>query len=192
MSVTSAMSVNHRCFRWLQAGVAILLFTTCASAATPPALPPWTSVPPLVVQAVCTKLQSEGLGGRINVVTTTEPIITRESLLGLAAAADQQSKTDPTQLAAAISATTSKLPVNVEVTPETCDLHGVASAHDSRDDELLLQLSPPFVNPFVRRSTGILARLSLGGEAPQWYWIPLGSKNGAWLVSMPMSLAVPH
>lgn len=193
MRVTSAMSVNDRCFRWLQAGAAILLFTTCASGATPPpALPPWTSVPPLVVQAVCSKLQNEGLGGRINVVTTTEPIITRESLLGLAAAADQQSKTDPTQLAAAISAATSKLPVTTEVTPETCDLHAVASAHDSRDDELLLQLSAPFVNPFVRRSTGILARLSLGGEAPQWYWIPLGTKNGVWLVSMPMSLAVPH
>lgn len=170
----------------------LLLGATSASAAAPPPLPPWTSIPPTVVQAVCSKLQSEGLSGRINVVTTTEPIITRESLLGLAAAADQQSKNDPTQLAAAISAATSKLPVSVEVATETCDLHAIATAHDSRDDELLLQLSAPFVNPFVRRSTGILARLSLGGEAPQWYWIPLGTKNGTWLTSLPMSLAVPH
>lgn len=169
-----------------------LLLGTCGATPRPPALPPWTSIPPTVVQAVCSKLQSEGLGGRINIVTTTEPIITRESLLGLAAAADQQSKNDPTQLAAALSAATTKLPVTVETTSEMCDLHAVASAHDSREDELLLQLSPPFVNPFERRSTGILARLSLGGEAPQWYWVPLGTKNGVWLVSLPLSLAVPH
>jgi hypothetical protein len=145
-----------------------------------------------VVQALCTKLQSEGLGGRGNVVATTEPLITRASLVGLAAAVDQDPKNDPTQLAAAISATTSKLPVTVEAAPDTCDLQAVASAGEARGDEMLLQLSPPFVNPFQRGSTGLLARLSLGGEAPQWYWVPLGAKNGTWLASLPMSLAVPH
>lgn len=177
----------------MKAIVALALFVlACGSTPPPPPAPTtWTSLPPSIVQALCTKLHSEGLSGRVNIITTTSPLITHESLFGLAAAADEQGKKDPAKLNAVLAVASLKLPIAIEGTG-TCELHPIASAAEGHSDEMLLEVSPPFANPFVRKSTGLLARLSLAGEAPQWYWVPLGLHAGQWLPSLPTALAVPH
>ncbi len=170
-----------------------LLFTSCMLKPPPPAtVPQWTAVPAIVVQTMCVKFHTEGMGGAVKVVTSTEPLITRESLLGLAEEGQQESKQDPAQLAASIAAGAPKLPVIVEAQGDTCEFHPVASAKDVRGDEMMLQLSPPLVNPFEHQFAGLFARLSLGGENPQWYWVPLASKNGKWFAGTPLAIAVPH
>src|SRR5260221_10627628 len=81
-----------------------LLATSCMLKPPPPAtVPQWTAVPAIVVQAMCVKFHTEGMGGAVKVVTSTEPLITRESLLGLAEEGQQESKQDPAQLAASIA-----------------------------------------------------------------------------------------
>jgi hypothetical protein len=172
-----------------------LLATSCSLKPPPPAtVPQWTAVPAVVVQAMCIKLHTEGMSGAVNVVSSTEPLITRESLIGLGEVAEQQdSKKDPSQVAASLAAGAPKLPVVIEVPEGSCEFHAVASAKEARDDEMLLQLSSPLVNPYERESAGLFARLSLGGENPQWYWVPLAkTKEGKWLAGTPLSIAVPH
>lgn len=175
--------------------VLTLLSISCALKPPPPAtVPQWTAVPAVVVQAMCIKFHTEGMSGAVKVVTSTEPLITRESLIGLGEVAEQSdSKNDPAQLASSIAAGAPKLPVIVEVPADTCELLPVASAKDVRGDEMLLQLSSPLVNPYEKQFAGLFARLSVGGENPQWYWVPLAtSKTGKWLAGTPLSIAVPH
>jgi hypothetical protein len=160
----------------------------------PPAtVPQWEAVPAVVVQAMCIKLHTEGMSGPVTVVSSTEPLITRESLMGLGEIADQaDSKKDPSLLATSIAAGSPKLPVTVEV-PEGCEFHAVASVKEVRGDEMVLQISSPLVNPYEKVSAGLFARLSLGGENPQWYWVPLAkTKEGKWVAGTPLSIAVPH
>ena len=127
---------------WIHRGPLVfvaLLFTSCMLKPPPPAtVPQWTAVPAIVVQAMCVKFHTEGMGGAVNVVTSTEPLITRESLLGLAEEGQQESKQDPAQLAASIAAGAPKLPVIVEAQGDTCEFHPVASAKDVRGDEMKL------------------------------------------------------
>jgi hypothetical protein len=173
----------------------LLLSTSCAMLKPLPAakVPAWTALPATVVQAMCAKLHSEGMGGTVNVVTTTEPLITRESLLGLEEAAGQDAKRDGGRMEAAITAGAMKLPVTVEMEEgASCQFRPVATAKGLRRDEMVLQFSPPFANPFERTEAGVLARLSLAGDAPQWYWIPVAARNEKWFAGMPLSLAVGH
>jgi hypothetical protein len=52
-----------------------------------------------------------------------------------------------------------------------CELSSVV---DPPRDELFLQLSDPFVNPFVAGELGILGRLSFGGNpGATWFWAVL-------------------
>jgi hypothetical protein len=172
----------------------ILLLAACASSSNKPpveTVPRWTAVPSSIVQAMCTKLHTEGMRNTVNVETTTEPLITRETLIGLAEAAEQQTRQDPEKLAAIINGGKSMIPVTVDG-DGGCSFHPVTRAKDGRTDEMLLQFSPPLVNPFERGSAGVFARLSLAGEAPQWYWVPIRQKNGTWYPGMPMSLAPPR
>jgi hypothetical protein len=172
----------------------ILLLAACASSSNKPpveTVPRWTAVPSSIVQAMCTKLHTEGMRNTVNVETTTEPLITRETLIGLAEAAEQQTRQDPEKLAAIINGGKSMIPVTVDG-DGSCSFHPVTRAKDGRTDEMLLQFSPPLVNPFERGSAGVFARLSLAGEAPQWYWVPIRQKNGTWYPGMPMSLAPPR
>jgi hypothetical protein len=140
------------------------------------------------------KLKGEGFIGAVRVVTTTEPLITRESLLGLAEAADVKPRKDPQELAEAMAeAAPKELPIEIQPA-EGCDMQPAASIRELKGDEMVLQFSAPFVNPFVRggAESGVFARLSLAGEAPQWYWVPLKVKDGKWFAGMPRSIAVPH
>jgi hypothetical protein len=47
---------------------------------------------------------------------------------------------------------------------------------------LVVELSAPFVNPFVRGESGLFARMSAGGQGSQWYWIPIAERNGQWAI----------
>jgi hypothetical protein len=157
----------------------------------PPAPPfeTWTSVPAFVVDAVCGKLQSEGLGGTVDIVTTTEPIITRESMFGLAAAAESKTRENPTQVTAVTEAGKVKLPLTIEAAG--CEFRTIANVREARGDEMVVQISVPFLNPYERKSAGLFARLSLGGHSSQWYWVPFGQHEGKWFAATPRALAVP-
>lgn len=172
----------------------LLLSTSCAMLKPPPPaqVPVWTALPSTVVQAMCAKLHSEGMGGSVNVVAFTEPLITRESLLGMEEAAGSDAKRDGARVEAAIRAGTTKMPVTIETDGQSCEFRPIPTAKGLRRDEMVLQFSPPFANPFERTEAGVLARLSLAGEAPQWYWIPVASKNDMWFAGNPLSLAVSH
>ncbi len=178
------------------AGAVLALLTGCASSSTPqkvyspaPAFDTWTSVPAFVVDAVCGKLQSEGLGGKVDIVATTEPIITRESLFGLAAAAESKTRENPSQVLAVTEAGKARLPLTIEAAG--CELHKISTVRDARGDDMVLQISPPFVNPYERKSAGLFARLSLAGQSSQWYWVPFGQHEGKWFAGTPLALAVP-
>jgi hypothetical protein len=173
--------------------VAAVFAAALQMGAKPVEAPVWTALPPDVARAMCVKLKREGFLGEVRVVMTTEPFITRESLLGLAEAADVHPRKDPQELAAALAEAAPKLPVLIEPA-EGCNMRPAASAHEVASDEMMLQFSPPIVNPFKRGDVGLFARLSLRGEAPQWYWVPLTlkGKDGKWFAGMPYSIAVPH
>jgi hypothetical protein len=42
----------------------------------------------------------------------------------------------------------------------------------------VVEFSPPFINPFTKGESGVLVRMSVGNHDAQWYWIPLGERQG--------------
>ena len=57
-------------------------------------------------------------------------------------------------------------------------------------DAMILEFSTPFPNPFSRNQMGVLARLTVGGESPTWYWIPLVQQKDRWIAGQPSTLSV--
>ena len=56
-------------------------------------------------------------------------------------------------------------------------------------DTMVVELSAPVANP-AHRAAGIVARVTLGGTHPSWYWIELNPRPSAWAVGriFPLSL----
>jgi hypothetical protein len=52
----------------------------------------------------------------------------------------------------------------------------------------VVELSAPFANPFGKEA-GIVARVSLGGQHPAYYYIPLASRGDHWVVGYVSVLA---
>lgn len=163
----------------------LAIFVACS---TPPAATAPTNVPSTVIGALCARMHGEGIGGEVTVVRTTEPLITRESMIALANAAYYHGKEDPGRFAEAIAAQLPKMPIIVS--SEGCELRAIDTATEARGDAMLLQISGPFLNPFVHGSAGVFARVSLGNEAAQWYWVPVSLRNGAWYAGLPLPINV--
>lgn len=65
--------------------------------------------------------------------------------------------------------------------------------HEDRPDpdELFLELSSPFANPYAPDEIGLLARLSLGGSrGASWFWLPLNPDESAIIVERVESLDI--
>lgn len=56
-------------------------------------------------------------------------------------------------------------------------------------DAMVVELSAPVPNPAAKLSAGLVARISLGGTHPNWYWIELVAVGGGWTVGRVMPLA---
>jgi len=179
-----------RRFRRLIAGgvVAAALQIACARMSPPPLTAPPDEVPRTALDAICTKVRGEGITGEIDFVRTTEPLITRDAMIALAESGFYAGKTDPAQVADSLAARTLKLPVTLG--SGGCDFRPVDAATQARHDTMLLQVSAPIINPFVRGAAGLFARLSLGNEAAQWYWVPIGMRNGVWATGTPTPISL--
>jgi hypothetical protein len=159
--------------------LAILLILACSHA--PPPSPPPASVPSAVVEMMCGRIRSEGMTADLRVVKTTQPLVSQGLINALADVAFYHGK--PVAPVAPVSA----LPVE----PGSCTKVMIDSMNPRRDaDVMVLQFSSPFSNPFSRRQLGVVARISLGDDAPTWYWIPIGEKDGSWRAGSPMILSV--
>jgi hypothetical protein len=170
------------------AAITLLLAIRCATA--PPATPPqWTEVPPSILNALCARLRTEGVSSesQVAIVNQTQPIITANSMLALGR---QYAKGgNATGMADALNQALAPLPVST--TGASCAWTPIAHLDPRRDHErMVVQLSAPFVNPFQRSEAGLFARFSVGGQAPQWYWIPLAEAKGQWMIGgiMPLDL----
>jgi hypothetical protein len=164
---------------------ALLLIAACKSAPPPPP-PTFTSVPRGALDAMCLRLKDEGISSELRVVRNSQPLITPASLqaLGEAAFARVAPNTDALQAAAALS-------IPIDVRPDSCARRTIDRIDPMRDsDAMILEFSTPFPNPFSRKQIGVIARLSVGGESPTWYWIPLMQQKDRWIAGRPSTLSV--
>lgn len=158
----------------------------CASSAPPkppPKPPDWAVVPSVVLEAVCAKLRSEAVStdAPIRVVTTTQPLTSPASLTALANLFFKQGGS--VQLAMDAVAAKAALPLTMPT--GSCTFQPITKLDRRRDvDAMVLELSPPFVNPYVKTESGLFARLSIGGRDAQWYWMPLAEHKGHWAMGM--------
>jgi len=164
-----------------------LLLAACASAPPKPTLPPaWTQMPAAVLDTICAKLQEEGITiDNLAIAKTTQPIVTAASLRSVA---HQYGKDADTSALAQIY-TTAIQPMPLALNESRCAWKPIAKLDPIRDhDQLVVEISAPIPNPFARNEAGILARMTLGGHDSQWYWIPLGQKNGQWGIGIVLPL----
>lgn len=168
--------------------VAVLLLAACTTAPPPPP-PQFANVPSSVLEAMCARLHDEGIARdtTVDLVRTSRPLVTRQSLQALAEAAFYQGRIDQRAVAAAFAANETPLPLGRN---DSCAWHVIEGAARRSADTMTLELSAPFVPPLGKNGApGVLARLALGGESATWYWIPLTNRNGTWLASKAMPLA---
>lgn len=140
----------------------------------PAALPEWESIPPLIPTALCQRLQMDGIGTNgavVPIVKITQPIASG-------------------QLLAALGKPRRAVPVVHRALPVTLPA-GNASAcvwkpidaldPDRQFDQMVVELSAPVANP-ANPAAGIVARVTLGGTNPSWYWIELQPRAGGWSI----------
>jgi len=158
--------------------VGCLFALACASGpSAKTTAPDLKSVPAIAIEAACTKLASEGLTGESAwVVKKTQPsLITGASLRSVAHTYNKD--VDASALASAIGSIVQATPIDFRATSckwKTIDkLDPVAQAQMA-----VVEFSPPFINPFTKGESGVLVRMSVGNHDAQWYWIPLGERQG--------------
>ena len=159
----------------------LILFVACAH--KPPAPPPTppSMVPRAAVDAMCSRMHSEGINTELRAVKTSQPLITPQAVAALGSAMFYSGRVAP-QITAPIS-----VPVQ---TAGTCVTRAVDSVSDSQSDVMVVEFSSPFANPFARGQLGVFARVSLGNEAATWYWIPIGERGGQWGAASPLMLSI--
>ena len=164
-----------------------LLLTACAAKppADEPLAPEWDAVPPGIAEALCLRLRMDAVAtGTLAVVNVTQPLATPLSLGALGNLGAQRPRKDGAPQAALVNRA-----IPVGLAPGACSWVAV----DIRDvkkhsDEMLLELSAPLPNPFVAHEAGMFARVSLGGEHANWYWLPLLPAGGGWTAGMALPL----
>jgi hypothetical protein len=144
-----------------------LLALSCASKPLPVPEEPWTSVPAQALDALCEfAVHGEGIGRQspVGVMAESQPLVTDASVRALAQAYVAQKvvqRLDPPAV------------IPVTVPSSGCKWRAIEPAGPPAPDQYLLELSAPIPNPFARNQSGVFARLSLGGQAAYWYWVPL-------------------
>jgi hypothetical protein len=173
--------VTRRIRRFILHPSALILLIACASSPPPPPPPALTEVPPSVLAALCTRLRDEGLSS-MDVVTTTQPLITPETFVALADAHFYARNFDP--VATAQKAADAAVPMPVVVSTGSCRWRAIEANARRSPDTMTLELSSPLANPFVRNGVGLFARVSLAQESVTWYWVPLVPQGKPMLLGM--------
>lgn len=154
----------------------LLLVVSCASR-PPVTAPDLKSIPSIAIEAACTKLRSEGLTGEsAMVVKKTEPaLITGASLRSVAHSYNKD--VDASALAATIGSIVQSTPIDFRAT--SCKWQPIDKLDPVAQAQMaVVEFSPPFINPFTKGESGVLVRMSVGNHDAQWYWIPLGERQG--------------
>lgn len=161
----------------------LLAFTlSCATQPdAPPAVPEWDAIPLGVIDTFCQRLKSEGLaeGAPVAIVSTTQPIASMSSIAALAGPEPRRANAQE----AAIALRASQKSIPLTLSGGGCTWIAVDSTRAyQRADQMIVEISAPMSNPFERGQAGLFARVSLGGEHGQWYWISLLPRAGGWVV----------
>ena len=181
-----SMSATRDPHRFLATLGMTLLLAACASK---PVMPPKpvTVLPSAALDMLCARLHAEGMTSEVRIVKETQAIVTPASLSALAEASFSTASVKPDAIQAIINTPL----VPIEQPAQSCFARFVTPAEAKRaTDVMLVQFSSPFPNPFARGQMGSLVRLSLGGEASIWYWIPLLNRDDRWLAGPPVTLSV--
>ncbi len=160
------------------------LIVSCSSA-PPVAKPDWPRVPRIVLDGFCLRLRGEGIARDtpIEVFRHTQALIRADSLSSLRNASFKKTDMNFAQLADQLNAASKELVL--ELPSNGCVWRGIDAIDPRRDaDVMVLQLSTPFVNPFGKNEAGLFARLSIGNDSAQWYWIPIARQGEQWGVGL--------
>jgi hypothetical protein len=172
----------------------IVLLTACATKPKPqlPHAPEWDAIPAGVLGALCQRLQMDTVasGAPLTIIRTTQPLATERSLMALGEAAG--TRPNKTRLAEALPAGQRSLPLNIPAMTSGACIWNAADSVNPRmqSDRMVVELSAPLPNPFVRNAAGMFARVSLGGENPAWYWIGLVPRGTGWTMGPIIVLGV--
>jgi hypothetical protein len=182
MTMRRGADSQSACAGW-RAGATLLLalLAACAHKPPPPTPIPPPAVPRAAVDAMCGRLKSEGVNGEMRALKMTQPLVTPESVMALAEAMSYSGHAKP-QIS---------VPASVPVeTSGSCVTRALDSVGPRDSDVMVAAFSSPLENPFARGTLGVFARVTLGGEAATWYWIPIGPRGGTWAAASPIMLAL--
>jgi len=162
-----------------------LLFLLTACNTTEPSMltiPDWDSIPAGVTAAFCQRLQLDGIGTigtEVAIVKVTQPIASAQALAQVGAP-----MRPVTILHKALPIGTASGGVG------GCIWKPIDALDPARQfDSMVVELSAPVANP-SKPGAGLVARVSLGGTHPAWYWIELMPHRAGWSVGriIPLSL----
>lgn len=163
--------------RYALSVVGCLLSFACALKPPVTTAPDLKSIPAIVIEAACTRLQNEGLTGESAMaVKKTEPsLITGQSLRSVAHSYNKD--LDASSLAVTISSMVQSTPIDFRAT--SCKWRTIEKLDPVAQAQMaVVEFSPPFINPFTKGESGVLVRMSVGNHDAQWYWIPLAERQG--------------
>ena len=132
-------------------------------------------VPAGIVEAFCSRLRMDAIatGSGLAIVRTTQPIATGQAYAGLGRSVGSKAVTAPEPSRS----------IPIDLGSGSCGWIPIDSMNAQRDrDVMVVELSSPVSNPFVRGAAGVFARVSLGGEHPAWYWIGLVPSGSGWTI----------
>jgi hypothetical protein len=172
-----------------------VLVTACATSSNtskPAPVPQWDAVPPGAVEAFCQRLQMDTVasGAPLTIVRTTQPIATQQALVALGGMTGGRATSGVAE--EALQAGQRSIPISVPQTSASGCVWNPADRLDPRihSDRMVVELSAPLPNPFVRNAAGFFARVSLGGQNAAWYWVGLVPRGGGWGVGPIIPLGV--
>jgi hypothetical protein len=114
--------------------------------------------------------------------------VTQQSLEALAQMEFYKGRVNRQAMQEATDANTASLPIAKGT--GGCAWRGVDAGVPRSNDTMQLELSAPFTLPFGHGGKGVLARFSLAGDAPSWFWIPIAYRNGVWMAGRSMPLVL--
>ncbi|HEV2719196.1 MAG TPA: hypothetical protein VG323_04190, partial [Thermoanaerobaculia bacterium] len=124
----------------MRAAIAVILLAACASGPPPPP-PQFTAVPASVLDVMCARLHEEGIGAEtpVDLVRTSRPLVTRQTLQALAEASFAGGHIDQRMVAEAYATNESPLPL--AVSKAMCAWNPVAAGARRSRDTMTLELS---------------------------------------------------
>lgn len=162
--------------RRLLAALILFLAACSSSQPEPPSIPDWNAIPPGVSAALCARLQLDGIGTTgtdVDIVKVTQPLASPQALASLG----------KPRRHAPLTIVHRALPVAAGTSNAGgCSWKLVDALDPERQfDTMVVELSAPVPNP-TKPGAGIIARVSLGGTHPAFYWIDLIPRGDTWSV----------